>query len=162
MTEPLRPEPLRPYPYYNGKPDPTILVTEAIDRAVEAIDKRIEAQSLRISDQVASVDKLTEAKFVTYETMLKAQAEQVGIALTASEKAIDKAEINVSEQLKALSIADGTARDNTVKLIEDVKERLALLTAEFSNYKGRAAATQTIVTIGLFLSLVAFEIFARQ
>jgi len=147
--------------YSNGKPDPTILVTEAIDRAVEAIDKRIDAQGLRISDQIVSVDKLTEAKFVTYGTMLKAQAEQVGIALTASEKAIGKAETTVSDQLKALATADSTARDNNLKLIEDVKERLALLTTEFSNYKGRAAATQTIVTIGLFLSLVAFEIFAR-
>lgn len=46
----------------------------------------------QLSAKVDGLDRLTEAKFVTIRTLIESQADKVALALTASDKAVSKAE----------------------------------------------------------------------
>ncbi len=58
---------------------------------------------LRILEKIDSLDRLTDAKFVTQRTMMDANANQVKIALDSSEKAIIKAEIATDKRFHAMN-----------------------------------------------------------
>jgi len=118
------------YPNGTTRPDPTARTAEAIDRAIDAVENAIGALSLRITDQITSVDKLTDAKFVTYKTMLEAQAAQVAIALTASEKAIAKAEYATEKQFE-------TARREMETAIVELKATGAALSNQVAELRSR-------------------------
>lgn len=66
---------------------------------------------MQLAERIASLDRLMEAKFVTYRTLIDSQAEKVKLALDASKEAINKAEIATQ---KAIDKND-----------EDVRQRFA-------------------------------------
>jgi len=88
-----------------------------------------------IDEKVIALDKYTEAKFVTYRTLIDSQADKVALALEASEKAIDKAEVatdkrfhSMNEFRKALTdLSDGMA---TRREVEAAVAELKSITAE--------------------------------
>lgn len=55
---------------------------------VSELSDRIE----RAQEKIEGVSKVTDAKFVTYRTLIDSQAEKVALALAASDKAVSKAE----------------------------------------------------------------------
>ncbi|CAN5693081.1 hypothetical protein BH23PAT2_BH23PAT2_08250 [soil metagenome] len=58
---------------------------------------------LRILEKIEALDRLTDAKFVTQRTMMDANANQVKIALDASEKAIIKAETATDKRFHSMN-----------------------------------------------------------
>lgn len=52
------------------------------------------------------IRELTDAKFVTYETLITSQAEKVALALDATEKAIGKAEVATSKAIDKAEVAN--------------------------------------------------------
>ena len=78
-----------------------------VQAQIDALDGRVSIA--RIEEQVAALDRLMTAKFVTLETLMQYQAEKVALALNASQTAIDKSDI-----------ADEKARD---RLAEDLSNR---------------------------------------
>lgn len=81
------------------------LVQEEIDALAERV------RLAQLDERITALDRLTDAKFVTFRTLIESQAEKVKLALDASQTAIDKADA-----------ADEKARD---RLAEDVKQRFA-------------------------------------
>lgn len=66
-----------------------------------------------LNDKVTSLDRLTEARFVTYRTLIDSQAEKVALALNASEKAITKAEIATDKRFESMNGARQALNDLT-------------------------------------------------
>ena len=64
----------------------------AVAATIAALDRRLDDKICAVAKQLEALDRLTEAKFITHKTLLEGQAAQVALALTASEKAIGKAE----------------------------------------------------------------------
>lgn len=72
-----------------------------------------DADSRSLSERIESLDRLTDAKFVTHRAMLEAQAEKVALALAAAEKAIEKAEIAVEKRFDAINEFRKTINDQS-------------------------------------------------
>lgn len=53
--------------------------------------------------QIKSLNDLTEAKFVTYKALLEANAEKVGLALNAADKAVTKAEASTEKRFEGVN-----------------------------------------------------------
>lgn len=161
------------YPNGTTRPDPTARTAEAIDRAIDYIEQSIASQGLRISDQIGAVDKLTDAKFVTYKTMLEAQAEQVAIALVASDKATAKSEYAIEKQFETARREMETAvmelkATNTeiTKQVVELRSRLDVGPAGLTTLQREYASSQgvrqgsidarslTIVVVGVLIGVV--------
>lgn len=55
------------------------------------------------SHAVAALEKLTEAKFVTYKALLDSNSEKVALALSAADKAVTKAEVATEKRFEAVN-----------------------------------------------------------
>lgn len=63
-----------------------------IQTVAAGLKNMFDIQLKGLDDKVTSLDKFTDAKFVTFRTLIDSQAEKVALALEASEKAILKKE----------------------------------------------------------------------
>lgn len=93
--------------------DNASLVAELSDR-VERNHERIEG-----------VDKITDAKFVTFRTLVDSQAEKVALALAASDKAVSKAEVANEKRFEGINEFRGQLADQANALMPRT-EALAL------------------------------------
>lgn len=66
----------------------------------------------QLQERVTSLDRLMEAKFVTFRTLLDSQAEKVKLALDAADKAVAKAETSVNDRLNAMNEFRGALSDS--------------------------------------------------
>lgn len=64
----------------------------------------LQAAVAKIEERVYALDRLTDAKFVTHGTLVTAQERQVGIAMQASQTAIDKTERGAEKSANALAM----------------------------------------------------------
>lgn len=92
-----------------------------LQRQVSRLRSEIEASEARGRD-------LTDAKFVTYRTLIDSQADKVKLALEATEKAIDKAE-RATE--KAIDKAEA-ANDKRFESVNEFRAQLTDLIARFA------------------------------
>lgn len=86
--------------------DPAVDVGAALARLAEnvvGIHRRIDNLEKHLTMMIRSERDLTDAKFVTYQTLISSQADKVALALTASEKAIGKAEIATEKRFDAVN-----------------------------------------------------------
>lgn len=93
---------------------------------------------IQLAERISALDRLTDAKFVTFRTLIDSQAEKVKLALDAAQTAIDKAEI-----------ADEKSRD---RLADDMKNRFESVN-EFRNQQKDIIAT--------FMPRAEFDQFRR-
>lgn len=92
----------------------------------------------QLLERITALDRLTDAKFVTFRTLIDSQAEKVKLALDAAQTAIDKAEI-----------ANEKSRD---RLAEDIKSRFESVN-EFRGQQKDIIAT--------FMPRAEFDAFRR-
>ena len=85
-----------------------------------ALQRQIDNLRLEIGKAEAHVKELTEAKFVTFKTMIDAQADQVQLALQATTTAIDKAEIATQKAIEKAEIAN----DNRFASVNEFRAQL--------------------------------------
>lgn len=71
---------------------------------------------------------LTDAKFVTYRTLIDSQADKVKLALEATEKAIEKAERATEKAIDKAEIAN----NNRFEAVNEFRAQLADLIAKFA------------------------------
>jgi hypothetical protein len=64
-----------------------------IDNLEKHLSTQMDSERRHVATQLEAAESLTDAKFVTFRTLVDGQAEQVKLALDASDKAIGKAEI---------------------------------------------------------------------
>lgn len=77
-------------------PDPSPRTAEQLFREIARIETML-------NSAIESLGALTEARFVTYRTLLDSQAAQVSLALDAADKAITKAESATEKRLEAVN-----------------------------------------------------------
>lgn len=90
-------------------PSPVVDVDADLARLAEqfaAIQRQVTRLETEIAHSESRSTALTDAKFVTYRTLIDSQADKVKLALEATEKAIDKAEIATSKAIDKESLAN--------------------------------------------------------
>lgn len=90
--------------------------------------------------RVDGLDRLTDAKFVTFRTLIDSQAEKVALALSASEKAIAKAEASTQKAI------DKTADDIKTRF-DSVNEFRGQLSDQAATFIPRKEAEQRIDSV---------------
>lgn len=78
--------------------------------------------------QIDALSALTDAKFVTFRTLIDSQAEKVALALAAADKAVTKAEIATEKRFENVNEFRGQLADQAASFV-DRRELQALQTA---------------------------------
>ncbi|HEU4541762.1 MAG TPA: hypothetical protein VFR23_11610 [Jiangellaceae bacterium] len=122
-----------------------------------------DAAVARLLERVEGLDRLTEAKFVTYRSLIDLQAEKVALALTASDKAITKAEAATERRFELLNefraqSADWASRFATREATElankQIRERMEQLSTDIEKEIDRVSAQTGRLMTGLLLTIV--------
>lgn len=101
-----------------------------------------------LEERVAALDRLMEAKFVTFQVLVSSQAEKVKLALDAADKAVSKAEQATEKRFESVnefraSLADQSAtlvtRTEFISKVEAVAEKLSDLTDRLNRAEGKGA-----------------------
>lgn len=124
----------------------------------------------RIIDQIGSVDRITDAKFVTFRTLIDSQAEKVALALAAADKAVSKAEVATEKRFEGVnerfasvnefraSLADlsklQVTTDKFDSVIEGLNLRLRSLEARIEKGEGQGQGAKDNKT-GLYAAIAA-------
>lgn len=74
-----------------------------IDNLEKHLSTQMDAERRHVATQLEAAANLTDAKFVTFRTLVDGQAEQVKLALDASDKAIGKAEIASEKRFESVN-----------------------------------------------------------
>ena len=121
-------------------PDPTVLTTDAVERAVEAVVNLLRAELKGVEDvtqeKFASIKdqlRLIEQQRVeqkkdtkdAVDAALAAAKEAVKEQTTASERSVLKSETSFKEQLGQLTTTFNTAIDGLRREVGDLKERVS-------------------------------------
>jgi hypothetical protein len=77
----------------------TVQIARLMEQAV-GLQRQVSRLELALSASEARMTALTDAKFVTYRTLIDSQAEKVALALEATEKAIGKAEVATGKAIE--------------------------------------------------------------
>ncbi len=83
--------------------DPSSATVESIAASIGHQRDYVNGRFEILTENLSSLDRLTEAKFVTYRTLVDSQADKVSLALDASEKAITKAEIATDKRFESMN-----------------------------------------------------------
>ncbi len=70
-----------------------------------------------LEERIVALDRLTDAKFVTFRTLVDSQAEKVALALSAAEKAISKAETATEKRFDSVNEFRQTLTDQAGQFI---------------------------------------------
>jgi acyl transferase domain-containing protein len=84
------------------------------------------AEHRALTERVAALDRLMEAKFVTFQVMVESQAEKVSLALAAADKAVTKAEDATEKRFESV---------NEFRLTLSDRDRLSMTRTEFETFK---------------------------
>lgn len=141
-----------------------------------------EIQVASLRQEINALDKLTDAKFVTFRALLEGNAEKVALALAAADKAVTKAEIAVEKRFDGVnefrgslddalkSAAAAAANFVTREMLDDrlaaidrehnarneaILQRLGTIDKALANTAGRIAVGGAVVTFILSLVVVA-------
>ena len=127
----------------------------------------LEATLADLRRQIASLSELTDAKFVTFRTLVDSQAEKVALALAAADKAVTKAETAFEKRLEAINEFRAVLTDQQHRLItrEEVVQRtdalaarLADLAARLDKIEGRAGGMDRAWTAGMAVVVILISV----
>jgi hypothetical protein len=105
--------PPTPEPRRRGNGTQTIPLLAHIQALLDERELRNREQLDRIIDQIGSVDRITDAKFVTFRTLIDSQAEKVALALAAADKAVSKAEVATEKRFEGVNEFRAALNDQT-------------------------------------------------
>lgn len=115
-------------------PDPTVLTTNLVDRALAAEKERVAGLLEIISNRVASLNELTNERFA-------AQKEAVAMLDVSNQKAIDKAENATTEKIEQLSELFRNSTSALAEKVDDLKTRVT--SVESIKVGGQEQRTET-------------------
>lgn len=95
---------------------------------IDALQRQLDRAWDEISRSEGRVTHLTDAKFVTYRTLIDSQAEKVALALEATEKAIGKAEAATSKAIDKAELAN----NDRFAAVNEFRAQLADLISRFA------------------------------
>lgn len=99
----------------------------------------VDVQIQDLSQQVSALSALTDAKFVTFRTLIDSQAEKVALALTAADKAVMKSETATEKRFEGVNEFREQLRDQAATLASrrEVESGEAALNAQIEVLRGR-------------------------
>jgi len=143
-----------------------------------------DVEMARLQERLDGLDRLTDAKFVTFRTLVDSQADKVALALASADKAVTKAEIATEKRFEAVNefraqLTDQAARfitretfDARIKGIEQSKNsspesfaaRIDAVEKAIDRQQGRGAGLQAgwgylVAGIGVIVLIVNFVFF---
>lgn len=101
-----------------------------------------------VSERLAALDRLMEAKFVTFQVLVDSQAEKVALALSAADKAVSKAETATEKRFESVNEFRASLADQATNLVpraefvtktEAIVEKLGDLTDRINRSEGKGA-----------------------
>ncbi len=101
-----------------------------------------------LTERVAALDRLMEAKFVTFDVLVRSQAEKVALALTAADKAVTKAEMATEKRFESVNEFRASLADQTTSLVtktefgakvDSLAEKLGDITDRMNRAEGKGA-----------------------
>lgn len=107
-----------------------------------------------LTERVSALDRLLEAKFVTFEVLVTSQAEKVKLALDAADKAVNKAEIATEKRFENMNEFRGQLADQAASLVsraefhtksEALAEKLSDLTDRLNRAEGSEKGKERMV-----------------
>ncbi len=109
--------------------------------------------------QIEALDRLTDAKFVTYRALIDSQAEKVALALTAAEKAITKAETATEKRFESVNEFRATLSDQASDFVtrvefQSLKERMDETKGKSLGMNSAVAVLVQIVVIGIAVAAI--------
>lgn len=116
----------------------------AVDHLSDVIDARFHALETALVDRVGSLDRLTEAKFITLQTLMDASADKVAIALAASDKAVSKAEIANDKRFETVAQLRDMLTEQSSRLMPRA-ESVTLHAATTARLEAAMSASATTV-----------------
>lgn len=102
----------------------------------------------RNAERVEALDRITDAKFVTFRALIDSQAEKVALALAASDKAVSKAEVTTEKRFESVNEFRGQLDDQAKTFISRVEfnalrdgqiERINEIVSRLDRNEGRGA-----------------------
>lgn len=90
---------------------------EVHDRRMQGELSSVTSELKQLQERVSALDRLMEAKFVTFDVMVTSQAEKVALALTAADKAVNKAEIATEKRFENMNEFRGQLADQASTLV---------------------------------------------
>lgn len=141
-----------------------------IQGLLEERELRNREQLDRIIDQISSVDRITDAKFVTFRTLIDSQAEKVALALAAADKAVTKAEAATEKRFEGVNEFRAALNDQTRlqvttdkfdSVVDGLNGRIRSLEAriekaEGSRSGGRDVWGYLVAAAGIVIAVIAF------
>lgn len=119
-----------------------------------AVDEAVKETVTRVAAKAEALDRLTDSKFITLRTLVDSQAEKVALALTASDKAVAKAELASDKRFEGVNEFREQLRDqaatlmprseaeqriaSTAAMLQDVNKRLDEMAARIDRNEGQA------------------------
>jgi hypothetical protein len=148
-------------------PDPTVLTTEALHRAINQVEEKFNIQLEVINEKFVSVTnqlQLVERQRVeqkadtqkAVDAALAAQKEAVKEQTTASERAIAKSEASTADQLKQLSTTFDTSIKGLTDNLNDAKDRIGKI--ENIRLGGKESTTAIYAFIVIVIAVAGFSI----
>jgi hypothetical protein len=148
---------------------------DAAREALEAMVQKMVDRVTSLAERVDGLDRLTDAKFITFRTLIDSQAEKVALALAASDKAVQKAEVANEKRFDSVNefraqLTDQAATfmprheaearwNGLAEKIDDLKERLG---ATVGRSAGLAAGWGYMVaSVGLAAAVVGIIVATR-
>lgn len=105
----------------------------------------------QLFQEIKSLDRLTDAKFVTFRTLIDSQAEKVALALASSDKAVDKAQVATERRFDSVNEFRTALNDMATKQIprieaeqrlNEVSKRVDELRDSMHRVAGKSAGLQ--------------------
>ena len=106
----------------------------ALQRQIMLLHTEVERSEARSRD-------LTDAKFVTYRTLIDSQAERVKLALEATEKAIDKAEVATGKAIEK----EAESNNDRFAKVNEFRAQQTELIGRFATREGVDLAVSNIL-----------------
>lgn len=127
---------------------------EIHDRRMQGELSSLMADLKTLTERVSALDRLMEAKFVTFDVMVSSQAEKVLLALNAADKAVSKAETATEKRFEAVNEFRGQLADQASTLVSRTEfaakadalgEKLSDLTDRLNRSEGSETGKARVV-----------------
>lgn len=131
-------------------------------------NSEMNAELRALIERVSALDRLMEAKFVTFQVLVDSQAEKVALALNAADKAVSKAETATEKRFESVNEFRASLADQATMLVtrtefhtkvEAQSDKLSDLTDRINRSEGKGAGAGAVLgwivgAAGLMTSIV--------
>ncbi len=146
--------------------EPRAKPSDSIEIAIASLDRRLDDKISTVAKDVEALDRLIAARLSEVNTKIAAQADKVELALTASDKAISKAENATEKRFEAVNEFRSTLSDQARDFLARgeyganhaaLVDKLDALTARIGRIEaiktgGREAFTGLYLFLGIILA----------